>query len=109
MSTAPWENLPPDQRAVMVACLNTGTDFVWRGSSELLVAQHGARRVIEALHQDGHSVIGMDGFELASDGVLQRLDLIYDPGLTELPQDAEGVVAQWASKVWVEFVLGDSG
>ncbi|MDN5745546.1 MAG: hypothetical protein L0H31_10555 [Nocardioidaceae bacterium] len=108
MSIGPWETLSPHQRAVMEACLKTETDFVWRGPSELLVAQDGARLVIEALRQSGHSVIGMDGFELASDGVLQRLDLIYDPGLTGRLQDAASIVAQWPSEVWVEFVLGDS-
>jgi hypothetical protein len=108
MSNRLWEALPPDQRAVMEACLNTETDFVWRGPSELLVAQGGARAVIEALRQSGHSVIGMDGFELTSDGVLQRLDLIYDPGLSGQPQDAASVVARWPSAVWVEFVLGDA-
>lgn len=108
MSTGPWETLPPGQRVVMEACLNTETDFVWRGPSELLVAQGGAGLVIEALRQSGHSIIGMDGFELASDGVLQRLDLIYDPGLPGRPRDAASVVAQWPSEVWVELVLGDS-
>lgn len=108
MTTGPWETLPPHQRAVMEACINTGTDFVWRGPSELLVAQDGAGLVIEALRQSGHSVIGMDGFEIASDGVLQRLDLIYDPGLARRPRDVASVVAEWPSEVWVEFVLGDT-
>lgn len=88
--------------------MSTETDFVWRGPSELLVAQAGAKQVIDALLRAGHSVIGMDGFELASEGVLQRLDLIYDPELAGRPQDAASVVAQWPSEVWVEFVLGDS-
>jgi len=76
----------------MEACLITESDFVWRGPSELLVAQPGARAVVEELRRAGRDVIGMDGFNLESDGLLPRLDLIYDPGLGGRTDDAAAAV-----------------
>lgn len=86
----------------------TGTPFLWRGHSSLLVSLPRAVLVVDALRQRGYTVIGMDGFTVESHGIVQRLDLIFDPGQAEVhPDDAVAILQRWPADVWVEFVLDD--
>jgi hypothetical protein len=103
MTDSVFDSLPVCQRLVIEACLRTSTDFLWRGPSELLVSQVGASRVIADLGRNDQVVIGVDGFDVHADGIVPRLDLIYDG--EHGVGDVATVIAEWPPKVWVELVL----
>lgn len=78
---------------------------MWRGPSELLVSQVGSSQVIEELLKAGLQVLGLEGFDLAPDGVIPRLDLIYDPDRAPSDWTASSIAVQWPPDVWIEIVL----
>jgi hypothetical protein len=105
MTGPEWHDVPKQQRHIIEMCFRFGVDFMWRGPSELLVSQVGASQLIEELNNAGLQVLGVDGFDLAPDGIVPRLDLIYDPDRAPSDWTAASVAAQWPAAVWIEIVL----
>jgi hypothetical protein len=92
-------------RALIEACLRLGVYFTWRGPGALLIAQPGAKGVLDDVVGKGYRVLGYDGFELDGADIHPRLDLIYDAERRPDISDPAAVVEGWPP-VWVDVVLG---
>jgi hypothetical protein len=104
--TAPdWHDVPARQRRIIDLCFRLKVDFIWRGISELLVSQPGVERLLEALTSEGLSVLGLEGFNIDSEGLHPRLDLIYDADRAPTDWSVTAVAALWPPDVWIEIVL----
>ena len=93
------------QRALIEACLANGVPFFWRGPGTLLIARLGVPEVLQQVTAQGGTVLGLEGFEMASSDIHSRLDLIRDLSYgTDMP-DPLVVLAEWPNNVWVDVTL----
>lgn len=93
------------QRILIEACLELGVAFWWRGPGSLLISVAGILAVLRVIEGAGERAIGLEGFEMESEQIHPRIDLIYDAGIA-WRGGAAAVAAEWGVDVWVDVSLG---
>ncbi|TFC02312.1 hypothetical protein [Cryobacterium sp. MDB2-33-2] len=93
------------QRLLVEACLDNGIPFFWRGPGTLLIAGAGMNALLPAVADAGASVIGLEGFEMASTEIHPPIDLIFDAQRRPDVLDLTSAIAHWPTDIWIDVTL----
>jgi hypothetical protein len=93
------------QRLLIEACLDMGVPFFWRGPGTLLIERSGLDAIVHVVKAAGATVLGFEGFEMASTDMHPRLDLIFDASARPEVRDPLSAILEWPAEVWVDVAL----